>query len=92
MIIRLTDRIAESEPQSAYSVFVGGFKGKLMYYMRTIPCIKYYLMPLEEVICFKIIPSITGGHICSNDEHALFSLPTRFGGLGILLIHENAGI
>ena len=63
-----------------------------MYYMRTMPCIKDYLMPLEEVICFKIILSITGGHNCSNDEHALLSLPTRFGGLGILLIHENVGI
>ena len=40
-------------------------------------------MPLEEVIHFKFIPSITGGHIWSNDEHVLPSLP---------LFHENAGI
>ena len=49
-------------------------------------------MPLEEVIRFKFIPSITGGYICSNDERVLLSLPARFGGLGIPLFHENAGI
>ena len=58
--------------------------------MRTIPCIKDYLMPLEDVIHLKLIPSITGGRICSNDECVLLSLPTRFGGLGVLLFHENA--
>ena len=49
-------------------------------------------MPLEEVIGFKFISSITGGHICSNEERVLLSLPARFGGLGIPLFHENAGI
>ena len=62
------------------------------YYMTTIPCIKDYFMPLQEVICFKFIPSITWGHICSNDKHVLLSLPTRFGGLGIPLFHENASM
>ena len=45
-------------------------------------------MPVEEVILFKFIPSITGLHICSN-ERVLLSLPTRTGGLGIPLFHEN---
>ena len=75
-----------SEPQSVYSAFFGGFKGKLTYYVRTIPCIKDYLMQLEEVIHFKFIPSITGGHICSNDERVLLPFPTRFGGIGIPLL------
>ena len=54
--------------------------------MRTIPCIKDCLIPLEEVIRFKL------GRICSNGESVLLSLPTRFGGLGISLFDENAGI
>ena len=29
--LNLLSKIAESEPQSAYSAFVGGFKGKLSY-------------------------------------------------------------
>ena len=90
--LKLLSKIAEFEPQSAYSAFAGGFKGKLTHYMRTIPCINDYLMPMEEVTHFKFIPSITGGQICSNDERVLLSLPTRFSGLGIPLFHENAGI
>ena len=49
-------------------------------------------MPLEELIRFKFIPSITGGHICSNNERVLISLLTRFGGLGIPQLQENTGI
>ena len=86
--LKLLSKIEEFVPQSAYSVFVGGFKGKLTYYVRTIPCIEDYLMLLEEVSRFKFIPSITGRHICSNDELVLLSLSTRFSGL----IHENAVI
>ena len=90
--LNLFSKVAESEPQSAYSAFVSGFKGKLTYYMRTAPCIKDYLMPLEEVIRFNFIPSVTCGHICSYGKRVLLSLLTRFGGLGILLFHENTGI
>ena len=49
-------------------------------------------MSLEEVIRFKFIPYVSGGHICSNDERVLLSLPTRFGELGIPLFHVNAVI
>ena len=45
--LKILSKSAESEPRSAYSAFVGGFKGKLAYYMRIIPCIKDYLMSLE---------------------------------------------
>ena len=49
-------------------------------------------MPLEEIIRFKFIPSITGRHICSNNERVLISLLTRFGGLRIPQLQENTGI
>ena len=49
-------------------------------------------MTLEGIIRFKFIPFITGVHICSNDKRLLLSLAARFGGLGILLFHENADI
>ena len=35
--LKLLSITVESEPQSAYSAFVGGFKGKCTYFMRTIP-------------------------------------------------------
>ena len=62
--LKLLSIIAESEPQSAYSTFVGGYKGKLTYFMRTIQSLGGELLkPFEDVIRFNFmfIPSITGG-------------------------------
>ena len=54
--------IAELEPQSAYSTFVDGYKGKLTYLMSTILSLGDLLKPLGDVIRFKFIPAITCGH------------------------------
>ena len=54
--------------------------------------IKDYLMPLQEVIRFKLIPSIIGEHICSNGEGVMLSPPAIFDGLGVPLFHKNADI
>ena len=36
-LLELFSRIAQSGPQSAYSAFVRGFTGKLIFFVRTIP-------------------------------------------------------
>ena len=41
--------VVESEPQSAYSVFVSGFEGNLTYLMHTIPLLRDLLKPLEKL-------------------------------------------
>ena len=41
------------------------------------------LRPLEDIICFNFISAITGGHICSDHDENLLSLPGRFGGFAI---------
>ena len=56
--------------------------------MRTIPGISQFLYPLEETARNKFIPAIRGGHICSNNERRLLSLPTRYGGLAISIFFE----
>ena len=86
----LLSQIAQLEPQAAYSSFVAGFKGKLTYYLRTIPDIKEHLDLPEETIRHQFIPAITGGKQCSNDERVLLSLPARYGRLGILIFHSIA--
>ena len=88
--LKLLSIIAESEPQSAYSAFVGGFKGKLTYFMRTIPSRGDLLKPLGDVIRFNFIPAITGRYLCSDNDRILLSLPVRFGGLAIPLLHNDA--
>ena len=84
----LLSSVAESQPQASYSAFGSGFKSKLNYLMRTIPGINRFLYPLEETVRNKFIAAITGGHICSNNERRLLSLPTRYGGLAIPIFYE----
>ena len=84
----LLSSVAESQPQASYSAFGSGFKSKLNYLMRTIPGISQFLYPLEETVRNKFIAAITGGHICSNNERRLLSLPTRYGGLAIPIFYE----
>ena len=64
--LKLMSIIAELEPQSVYSAFVGGFKGKLAYFIHTIPSLRELLKPLEDVVRIKFIPAITGGHIYAH--------------------------
>ena len=58
--------------------------------VRKIPSLGESLKPLEDVIRFHFIPAITGGHLCSDNERLLLSLPLRFGGLAIPLFHKDA--
>ena len=88
MRLQLLLKIAETEPQSAYVAFVSVFTSKLTYFIRTIPDISKLLLPLENTIPQKFIPTIAGGQICSDNE-ILLSLPTRYGGLNIPFSHET---
>ena len=52
--------------------------------MRTIPNIGELLRPLENAIRHKLLPALTEGRSCSDDDRTLLSLPVRLGGLGII--------
>ena len=82
-------KIAMSEPQAAYAAFTSGFRHKVTYYMRTIPNLEGVLKPLDKFIDEHFIPAITEGHICSNDDRKLLSLPARLGGMGIPIFTES---
>jgi len=82
-------KIAESEPQAAYSAFVGGFKGKFTYFIRTIPKIRTFFSKIEETIKSKFIPAISGGQVCSDNDRLLISLPVRYGGLAIPILTDE---
>ena len=57
------------------------FKQKFTLFLRTVPDISDYLLPIEEILRSRFIPAITGGHLCSDVERALLALPVKFGGL-----------
>lgn len=45
---------------------------------------------MEDVICHKVLPAITGKRAINNAERQLFALLVRMGGLGILILPEIA--
>ena len=81
-------KIAKSEPQAAYSAFITGFKHKITYYIRTMPNMSENIRPLDEYLTNHFIPAITEGHILSDADRKLISLPVRLGGLGIPIYQE----
>ena len=87
--LREMTKVAKSEPQAAYSGFTSGFKHKMTYFMRTIPNVKEIIADLDKVIDNEFIPAVTEGHVCSDDERKLLSLPVRLGGLGIPIFSET---
>jgi len=52
--------------------------------MRKVPDISSFFQPLEDAIRLQLFPSISGHPACSATERDLFSLPCRFGGLGLI--------
>ena len=52
--------------------------------MWTIPGIKDFLQPLEDVIHQSFIPELFGRPPCSPTERDLYALPVRLGGLGLI--------
>ena len=84
--LRTLSKIAETQPQAAYTCFISGFKHKFTYFMRTVPDISSLLQKVDDVITTELIPAITGGIICSSAERRLLSLPPKLGGLGIPIL------
>ena len=58
-------------------------------FSRVIPSLGELLKLSEYVTRFNFVPTITGGHLCSDNDRILLSLPVRFGGLAIPLFHND---
>ena len=77
-IIKLTE-YAKSQTQAAYAAFRHAEIHKLKYFMRTIPGMKEYLRPLDEMICNTFIPVLLQS-IITDQDRKFYSIPVRFGG------------
>ena len=86
--LELLSRIAEIEPHAAYTCFIGGFKHKLTFLMRTVPGIVRFVKKIDEIILTEFIPAITGGIRINEVERKLLSLSPKDGGLGIPIFEE----
>ena len=79
--VSILSQIASTEPHAAYTAFTTCLRH---HYVRTIPWISNILEPLEEAIRYYLIPALTEGRQCTEDERAILTLPVRLGGMGIV--------
>ena len=76
---------ASSQPHVAYSAFTRGISHLWEFLCWTTPIMAHLLEPLEDTICVKFIPALAGHDHRSPIKCWLLSLPTRLGGLNIIL-------
>ena len=77
----LTD-IASTQPQAALIAFTKSIQTKWAYVQRVISDCQSMFSELEKLICEQFLLTILGSDV-SQCERVLFSLPARWGGLGI---------
>ena len=77
-------KVAMQEPQLAYTAFTVCLSKRWMYIMRTVENSAQLFQPLEDCIRTKLLPVLTSNYQFSDIERRMYSLPTRFGGLGII--------
>ena len=80
--VRVLAKFAASQPHAAFSAFTHCLQGRWTFISRTIPGAEAFLTELEKAIREEFIPAILKRPISEN-ERELFSIPARFGGLGI---------
>ena len=85
-------KIAKTEPHMAYSLFIHGFRHKVTYIMRGISNTKHLFKSLDEVIDEEFIPALFNGRKRTSQVRDLIALPTRLGGLGIIIHTANCNI
>jgi len=81
-------KIAASEPQAAFAVFTHCLQGRWTFLSRCVPGLSALLRPLEDAIRLVFLPALLRRHL-SDKEREIFSLPARFGGMGITNPAEN---
>ena len=74
--------IAVEEPQIALSAYTKSICHRWSFIQRTIGGISHLFCPIEECIRETFLPALIGRKV-SDLEREIFTLPVRFGGLGI---------
>ena len=89
-IQQLSD-VALVEPQASFAALARSLQFEWNHIQRVIPECGTLFAPLQHAINSIFYPALFGGAV-SEQEIALFSLPTRFGGLGIANCVDSASL
>ena len=76
------------EPQATFFGFIQGLRHRYTFLMRTIPGISHLLKPLDDAID-TFIKVLLQGFALSTTEPVLFSLPVKYGGMGLIINQEE---
>ena len=77
-------KIAKTEPQCAYSAYVYGMSKRWAFICRTTPDVNQQMRRLGHHISLTLIPAIVGKDHITDQMRLIFSMPAKYGGLGIL--------
>ena len=74
--------MAESQPQAAYAALTKSLQREWIFLQRVVPMCCTLFANLETTLLASFFPAMFGCEI-SSLEQRMFSLPVRFGGLGV---------
>ena len=84
--IRIIEKLAivsKTQPQMSYYAYTKSAQCQWSYLQRVLPDCGSFFEPIEKKVTEQLLPSLFGCEI-SQSERAVFSLPTRMGGLNII--------
>ena len=82
--VKVLADFAVPHPQAAYCGLSHGLYGRWSYFCRSVLVSDDIVHSLEECIRDVLIPAITGKEAINDTERQWLSLPTRYGGMGII--------
>jgi len=82
--------ISMSQPQAAFAALTKSLQCEWRYLQRVVPDCGDLFAPLQDALFGTFLPAVFGCDI-SLLEQQLFSLPVRFGGLGVFCPLQTAG-
>ena len=85
----LLSKIAEVQPQAAYSGYKHAFKSKYNFFNRAIPTMQNHMKITENVLRNYFIPAIIGESLVPEHLRQLIALPIQLGGMAVTTPHLN---
>ena len=80
--VQCLSKIAEKQPQAAFAALTKSLQCEWQFLQRVIPNCGSYFILLGDVLASTFLPAVFGCEVTPH-ERLLFSLPVRFGGLGV---------
>ena len=85
--LEILTEFACTEPHAAFSGFIHGLRHRYTYFMRTVPGVSHLLKPQDDAID-TFLKVLLQGYGFNTTERFQFSLPAKYGGMGLIIPSE----